>query len=243
MSMVQFNLLPDVKMNYIKAKRTKRSVLVGATSVIAVCLFVVGVLASIVMVGQKVRLSQLDSSINKLSSQLKSKPDINKLLTLQNQVEAVGNLHSGKPVVSRLFIYIAQVTPLNTTISNLSVNFSDDSPTMNITGQAKSLEDLNKFIDTLKFTTMTTDEEGTETGEKPFSQVVLSSFGRDDQGASFVISLNYDPRIFSSAETKLKMVVPKITTTRSDTEAPSDLFDETITPLTDTPEEDGETND
>lgn len=229
--MIQFNLLPNVKVEFITAKRTKRFVLVVATSVVSGSLAVVAILATVVLVWQTASLKDLDRNIKASSSDLRSQTDINKVLTVQNQLASIDELHGQKPEVARVFGYLTQVTPSKITVATLSVDFA--TPTFTITGQAPSLEEVNKYVDTLKFTTISNSDESSsvESGSKAFSAVVLSSYSIDGSGASFSITLTYEPLIFSSAEASIKLTVPQITSTRSETERPADLFKENITPL------------
>lgn len=229
--MIQFNLLPNVKVDFIAAKRTKRFVLLIATFVVGGSLTIVAILASVVLVWQTTSLSDLDRTIKASADDLRSQSDIDKVLTVQNQLSSIDTLHAGKPEVARVFGYLAQVTPSKITVATLAVDFV--TPTFTITGQAPSLEEVNKYVDTLKFTTVGNDDENSAVAEgtKAFSAVVLSSYSIDNSGASFSITLAYEPMIFSSAETNLKLIVPQITSTRSETERPADLFEENTTPL------------
>lgn len=228
--MIQFNLLPDVKVAFIAARRTKRFVSLLATIVIGASIAIVTILVVVVFVWQKASLQDLDRNIKASANDLRSQTDIDKVLTVQNQLSSIDDLHAGKPEVARVFTYLTQVTPSKITVSTLAVDFV--TPTISITGQAPSLEEVNKYVDTLKFTTVGNDDEGTEVAEgaKAFSQVVLASYSLDSAGAGFTITLAYDPMIFSSSETNLVLTVPQITTTRSETERPADLFKENITP-------------
>ena len=233
--MIQFNLLPNVKVEYIKVRRMKRLVLLTATGVIGLSLGVVAVLAVVALVWQSQSLKNLDKNIKTYASDLSSQKDINKVLTVQNQLSSIDELHNQKPEVARVFGYLTQVTPSKITVATLSVDFI--SPAVSITGQATSLEEVNKYVDTLKFTTVGNEDEGSavQSGAKAFSKVVLSAYSLDSRGASFSITLVYDPMIFDSSETNLKLTVPQITSTRSETERPADLFKENVTPLEETP--------
>lgn len=217
--MIQFNLLPDIKLQYIKTTRMKRFAIMtsmmvaGATFAIFFLLFVV------VSLVQTKQMSNLEKDIKEKSSELESFTDLNKVLTVQNQLRSLPDLHKKKPVSSRIIAYIQQVTPARASIADLKVNFVDN--TITISGAANSLSTVNKFADTLKFTTFKAgDSEG-----KAFTAVVLTSFGRDEETASYDISVTFDPKIFDSANT-VNLIVPKIITTRSETEKPSDkLFE------------------
>ena len=63
--MIQINLLPSIKAEYVKAQRTKRTVITVAVIAIASSLAIVAVLASVAYIGQKVRLNGLQDDISK----------------------------------------------------------------------------------------------------------------------------------------------------------------------------------
>lgn len=222
--MIQFNLLPDVKQEFIKVRRTKRNAIVVAAIVTATALTILIILVLVVDVAQKKHLSDLNADIKKYSAQLQSTPDLNKILTVQNQLNSLTALHSQKPVASRLPDYLAKITPAQVSVTKLHIDFTANS--IDITGEADSLSTVNKYVDTLKFTTFTTD---TDTKAKPaFSDVVLSSFSRGDKSTNYNLTLKFDPAIFND-QNVIALTVPKIITTRSETEKPSDLFQTTPT--------------
>lgn len=220
--MIQFNLLPDVKQEYLKANRNKRLVIGASLLVIAASLFVFVVLVGIVDVLQKKNLHDLNNDVSKYTSQLKSTPELNKILTVQNQLNSLSPLHDQKAVASRLFNYLTQLTPAAATISEMSVDYQQH--TMTITGAANSLDIVNIYADTLKFTTYKIADSNPSTSDKKaFSGVVLSEFRRNESGAHYTILLSYDTTIFDSAS-KVSLTVPNIISTRSATELPTDLF-------------------
>ncbi len=219
--MIQFNLLPDVKLQYSKAKNLKRTVMVISMLVAGSAAAVFILLFMTVNVFQKTHLSHLNSDIKQKSSQLKSTKDLDKVLTIQNQLNSLTTLHDQKPVTSRLFDYLGQLVPTQVNIGKLDIDFAKTSLT--VTGTTDSLGTVNKFIDTLKFTTYDYDLNGTKKQITPFSQVVLASFSRNDKDATYQIKAVFDKSIFDSG-TKGKLTVPKITSNRSETEKPTDLF-------------------
>lgn len=217
--MVQFNLLPDVKIKYIKARRQKRLVIVICSFISAGSLAVFGLAASYVYGIQGTQISSVNSDISKYSSSITSKnrqvDDFNKVLTIQNQLEALDTLHGEKPVTSRLFDYLSKLTPSNVTISNLTLTL-DEANTLSLQGSTDTIETINKFVDTIKFTTYKPVAEGSEP-VPVFTDVVLVSFGRDRQGASYTVSMSYDPVIFKGDEAVTGLSVPlNKTTTRSE---------------------------
>lgn len=223
--MIQFNLLPDVKQEYMKAKRQKHSVIIISLLVAAVSLFIFVMLFLTVNVFQKKHISDLDTDIASSTKTLKDIKDLDKILTIQNQLKSLPDLHDAKPVTSRLFGYLTQITPAQVSLGNVNLNY--ESKTMIISGTADSLSTINKFVDTIKFTTYT-EAVGAETASagatKPFSSVVLSSFSKGEEGSTYQISLAFEPTIFDSKKT-ITLVVPKTITTRSETEKPNqDIF-------------------
>lgn len=218
--MIQFNLLPDVKLAYIKADRTKNLVISISTIVGAVALGIFVLLFITVDVVQKKNLNDLNTDIKTASSKLENSPNLNKVLTVQNQLSTLNGLHAQKPMSSRLFGYLGQVTPSSITISNVTTDFTQH--TVSISGGAPSLDAVNTLVDTLKFTTYSADGN-TSSAPTAFSQVVLTSFSRSTKNATYTVTFNYDPTIFDITR-KVTLTVPNTVTTRSVTEQPTDLF-------------------
>lgn len=217
--MLQFNLLPDVKIEYVRAKRNQRMVIGTAVIATAAALGVALLLTAIVYGVQKKNLSDLNRDIKQYSTELKNTPDIGKILTIQNQLGALTGLHDQKVVASRVFDVAQAVTPPGVTISDFATDFTANS--MTISGGASSLDQVNVFTDTLKFANFGADGQTV----KPFSDVVLSQFGRNEEGTTYTITLSYDPTIFS-VQTPYNLIVPKQNTTNSVTGQPN-IFKQT----------------
>lgn len=235
--MIQINLLPDVKLEFVKARRLKRTIIVICSLVSAASLLIFALLFIGVTVVQGQHLRNLEADIAEQTKQLEGIPDIAKILTIQNQLNSLPALHSEKPVASRVFTYIQQLAPTEASISSLTVDF--DGQTMEITGNATNLAAVNKFADTLKFTSYTTEmnEANQADADKKtaFSEVTLAQFGvatsgtTGDKPTTYTINLKYAPEIFSS-QNNAKLLIPNQVTTRSETEKPQVVF-EPITTL------------
>lgn len=202
--MIQFNLLPDLKLQFVKAQRMKRLVTLVSIAVSAVSIFALIIMFSVVNVVQRKSLNDLNSDISQYSNQLNSVQDLDKILTVQNQLKTLPTLHDKKVVASRLFTYMNQLTPARASINSLNVNFVEN--TMTISGQAPSLDVVNTYIDTLKSTTY----KAGDTDTKAFKSVVLSAFSRTEN-ASYTITASFDPAIFSS-DNDVNLKVPAGTT-------------------------------
>jgi hypothetical protein len=220
--MIQFNLLPDVKLEFIKARRSKHMVLLIASGVTIFSLVVFILLFSIVNIFQTKHINDLNKDIAKYTATLKAIPDVDKILTIQNQLGNLTALHDQKPISSRTITYLEQLTPAKATISDAKVDFA--ARTISITGNADALSTVNKYVDTLKFTDYTV--AGSTDATKAFSDVVLGSFTVGEKGVTYDITLNFDSAIFDATK-QVNLVVPKIISTRSETEKPSDVFQQT----------------
>lgn len=205
--MIQFNLLPDVKQEYLKARRTRQLVFSISFIASAVALTVLVLLLVSVKVVQQKSMRDADADITKYGNQLKAIPDIDKILTVQNQLNTLPGLHDGKVVSSRTFGYLKQLTPNTVSISTLTLDYVAN--TVTLTGEASALDQVNVYVDTLKQTTFTTSEDETKTNA--FDDVVMSQFTRSDKGATFTLTFSFKPEIFAGTS-DATLSVPKITT-------------------------------
>lgn len=217
--MIQFNLLPDVKLASIKAARVKKLTISVSLIVGSVAFGVLVVLFLLVNVVQKQYMKGLNSDIKISTAKIRATPDLSKVLTVQNQLSTLPSLHSEKPIASRMYDYLTQVTPSNISLTDVNVDFA--ASTIKLTGEAPSLDAVNTFVDTLKFTTYSTDKDNSQ--KKPFSNVVLASFTRKPTNATYDITLTFDKAIFDVTNV-VKLTVPSKVTTRSVIEKPTGLF-------------------
>ena len=215
--MIQFNLLPDIKKEYIKAKRTKRLIVTMSVLVSVGAIILTGLLYSYVQIGQKGDIDNLATDINNEISEIRSIEDFDKILTIQNQLNTINGLHEMNPETSRLFNYLFQLTPTSVKIQELSLTF--DEFRLNISGSADSLADINTYVDTFKFAKYKYEVEGVETEGDPFTQV-FSELTRNSDNASYSITMVFDPIIFDNTK-DVQLIVDKQFTTRSITEKPS----------------------
>lgn len=215
---IQLNLLPDVKAQYIKSERTRRTAIVISLIVIVASFGLVALMASVVYGAQKIALASSNKKIDQLSKELKSTKDIEKMLTVQSQLGSLDSLHNGKTVNSRLFTYLTQIVPSKVQVSDVTID--QEAGTAIITGSADSLESNNVFVDTLKYTKFKTT--GSDEQKQAFPEVVLTTFARDDKGASFTIGIKFDPELFTTSSDNVELVLKQGVTTR--TTQPNILF-------------------
>ena len=230
--MIRLNLLPDIKREYVRTRRIEARVVTLA--IIASIAAIAGVVALSLWVygAQTLQKNLLNSSIEKRMSELKAKKDINKYVTVQNQLKHIDSLHSNKVIISRVFDVLSKLNPKapnNITISDLTIDTTNT--IMSFEGQVANYTALETFRDTLKNAKLQHQVEG-ETGsnsENLFSNVVIVSQAiAKDQATqqdyvTFKISATYSAKVFAANVSSLQVIVPNIETTQSKQDAP-DVF-------------------
>ena len=221
--MIQFNLLPDIKLEYLKAERNKRLVFSVSLLVTALAVVLVAGLFSYVEY-QKTQINSLSSDIKQQGAKLSNQANINSILTIQNQIQTLTSLHQQEPNVTNLATYLNQLIPVSANLSSLSVDFNAN--TFSMAGDADSLVTVNQLVDIMKFANYSV--KGV-TGNKPaFSSVILTNFGLTKGRASFTINLSFDPTLFNNNE-QVTLNVPTKVTTRSQLDQPITLFNSQVT--------------
>jgi Tfp pilus assembly protein PilN len=234
---LQFNLLPDVKQEYLKTRHTKRTIITASIVASAIALFIFLFATITVYVINKNQLSRADSDIKKYSNDLQSVKNLDKILTIQNQLSSIQSLHQGKHKMSRIYTYLPQVTPAHVCVSQLSLDGSSSS--LNFQGTAESQKSINTFVDTLKFTKYKVGKDNAT--KDAFPSVVENQFGistsatTQEKGsgsvcqgapapAGYQLSVKFDPALFANAS-DVQLVVPQgLVTTRSVLNDPSNIF-------------------
>ena len=227
MNQVQFNLLPDIKLAAVKANRS-HNLLVSTALIISAAsaaIFLIMLMATGVV--QKKQLSNADKTIASSTAKLQSIGGLERMVTVQNQLSTLVDLHKNKRISSRIFSYLPEVTPTQVSLGHLAMDFKTN--TVQIDGTAPDQKSVNTFIDTLKFTTYIVNS-----GDSPksaFPSVVESSFSIGANDVSYSLNVTFDPALFannvfdSQGHSKAPTLqVPKLTTTRSVTDDPANLL-------------------
>jgi Tfp pilus assembly protein PilN len=208
--MIQFNLLPDVKKEYIKAKRAKRLILSSAVLISTGCIVVVGLMFSFVQIGQKQHIDNLSKDITQESKEIQEIESLTDMLTVQNQLEIVPQLHKEKTQMSRLFDYMARLVPADAKIVRL--NLDVDRQSMTIIGEATSVAVIDQLVKTLNAARFNNGdiEEGV-----PFSEI-NTRLSSDDTSASFNIDLKFDTLLFDNTKEVVLTINNQIALEQSD---------------------------
>lgn len=210
--MIQLNLLPDVKIAFIKAKAQKHLVMLGSFVVGGATLAIFVLLFVYVNLVQSTHLKDLSGDIVTSSEELTGTKNLNQILTIQKQLTSIDDLHAKKPATDRLVGYIAITTPTTVSLGQYDVDFTTSAIT--ITGKSTSLSNINAYVNTLKSIQYVTKED--KEPKKAYDEVVLTNFTPGANETTFSISLKFDPVIFdSSQEVSLSLPNQQVTNLNS----------------------------
>ena len=231
--MIEINLLPNVKRELLKTRAMRNRVisisfLVGGASIAAVV-----VLALIL--GSQIAAEAVQSGVIKdRNDKLMAVEDLNKVVTIQNQLTKINEQHSGKKINSRIFDVVTAVnpvTPNNVSFSDIKVN--PGSKTITLEGSAvngySALETLKKTI--LNTKVQTTD--GDKSSEVSLTKEIKdgdTSFGENSEGKKvlqFSFSFEYAEELLAPANNgTVSVLTPtgKVDVTDSRQGIPDSLF-------------------
>ncbi len=208
--MIQVNLLPDVKQEYLRTEQLKHAVLVGAvlTSVTVVALTILFFVYVQVVQPQYQRAVQSD--IDTGLQEVKKKPNAKRIVTVQGVLEQIPAVKDKQLVTSRSFEYLKQFTPRSVKYSR--VNLNHETSTMTLSGNTVSYESANVLANNLKSAQFTYKQQENEQTIKPFTGVVFTNLGKSEDSTngsvvSFEITFQFDPLLFNPSVSKQSIKV------------------------------------
>ena len=220
--MIQLNLLPDVKKEFIKTQRLKRNIISGAIVASAVAIGLVVLLAIYVHVAQKVARNQLQGDIDRSSQELGTKKDLSKILTVQGALNALPGLYDQKTVSSRVFDYLRVVMPNQASLTKVDMDLSKR--TLKLDGTADDYKSLNVFVDTLKNAQLSYGPAEKRQTVRAFDMVVISSANSSNDvnkpGVTFNLAMQFDQSLFKTITEKPAMTI----TTANDGPKTNEIF-------------------
>lgn len=239
--MIEINLLPDVKLELIKAQRIRSTVITGAVIIGVAAVGAVVLLAMYVFGVQTVRNTVADNKIKDGNEQLSKVKDLSKMLTIQNQLNVISDLNNNKKVDSRIYdvlVAIIPPAPNDIKISDLTINSTESTITIN--GQAANsyaaLEVFKKTIGGAKIKYTDENKERQETSLASEVSTSDASYGQDTSGQKvlrFKLSFKYDEALFSPLSKGLSIkIANKGNATDSYLGVPNSLFVDRATDIT-----------
>ena len=231
--MIEINLLPNVKRELLKTRAMRNRVisisfLVGGASIAAV------VVLALILGSQIAAEAVQNGVIKDRNDKLMAVEDLNKVVTIQNQLTKINEQHSGKKLNSRIFDVVTAVNPVapnNVSFSDIKVN--PESKTITLEGSAvngySALETLKKTI--LNTKVQTTD--GDKSSEVSLTKEIKdgdTSFGENSEGKKvlqFSFSFEYAEELLAPANNgTVSVLTPtgKVDVTDSRQGIPDSLF-------------------
>lgn len=233
--MIEINLVPDVKQELIHAQRVRLSVisLAVTASIIAVAVVVV---LGLIYGGMKISSRVLDSQITEKSKRLSSVNDIDKTLTIQNQLAQIGPIHDSSHVTSRIFGVLvpisAQGAPNQIQYTNVTVDTAESVVT--VQAQTSQYSGLDTFKKTLASTQFKYSTDGSsDSQEEPLASNIdvtsqnLSQTSEGGQAVTFTLKFTYPSELLSPTSKNAQIVTPTASNaTDSYQGIPTSLFTE-----------------
>ena len=205
--MISLNLLPDIKLEYLRAQRTKRLFMTLAFMIMVGSVAAVLIFGFVVYIVQGRHLSNQEADIEKKISTLQSEEDLASILTVQNQLEDLPGLHDSKPVVSRLFNYLTILVPSDVDLDSIEIQFSEEEggeAVAELVGRSKNFKSVNVLSDSLKNAEYTSSVS--TQASRAFNSVTLGSIGKSTSETTFTINALIDPLIFDKAQENIKLI-------------------------------------
>ncbi|HEV2412424.1 MAG TPA: PilN domain-containing protein [Candidatus Saccharimonadales bacterium] len=210
--MVELNLLPDVKREYIETQHLKRNIIALSILAILISIAVVVLMAFYVNVVQSIAQTNVKNDITKSTTQLHAIPQLSKILTVQDALSTLPTLKSQQVINSRLFAYLTDLVPTTVALNKLDIEQSATS--IEFDGVSQDYTSLNVFADDLKDAQLTYGPSNNRQTIQPFSKVVITSADQSNNtttpGVSFQITMNFNSVIFAQTTTSPTINIPNI---------------------------------
>ncbi len=230
--MIEINLIPDVKREYLKT-RMLRNTVISMSIVVGIIIVGIAVVLGLFLAGQLVTQSIQDSTIKSGSEELIAVEDINKMVTIQQQLKSIDGQHESKAIRSRLIDVMSAINPPepnNVQISTLKLN--PEESTISIEGSAvNGYIALEVFKKTITNTSVQTQQDDQDVKVPLASDIVAgdTSFGENSDGQRvlrFTFTFKYPDELFKMSDAPVLIVTPQGRTDVTDSKlgVPSSLF-------------------
>ncbi len=246
--MIEINLIPDVKLEYLKARRMRNTAV--SFSIIAGLAATGVVVAAVLLLLTQLGFEKLaDNAIDKEYEKLSKVEGLSELRTLQNQLSKLPEQNASRSMSSRLFSVLQAINPAQPNdVRFTSVKLDPATSLLSMEGLADAgypaIEALKKTITNVQIEY----KQGKEGSSKTIplagpESVELSemSYGQDSDGKRvlrFKLAIKYPADLFTNRAQALRIVTPtkQIDVTDSHLQVPDSMFG---APARD-PEESGE---
>lgn len=214
--MIEINLIPDVKLELLKARRQRKTVISFSILVAMASVGVVVLLALYTFGAQTIANALADDAIKSESKKLSEVQDLSKTLTIQNQLTTLQKQHAEKNVTSRLFDIISTTVPEGENRVSVSrIALDSEENTISLEGEATNgYEALEVFKKTIGLTTFSYNEDGEAQEPVKIAESILDGerrYGEDADGnrvLRFSLSFTYPDQLFAQTSEQGKIIAP-----------------------------------
>ena len=251
--MIQINLIPDVKLELIKSQRHRNTV-VSISIIVIIASLVALALLALTLLNYKARIASVTKNIKTEDETFRNIRDIEKTVTVSNQLNYIQSSHEGKLISSRIFDLLAEASAKGTENSVAINSFDIDSTQNRISIVARTeqrgfdaAEVFRKNIEGMKmyYVEPEKDTVANEFTDSPrtkhkkeksvniasdvtLSEMVLARDGDTEvnkESVSFRIDFQYDPILFNQTVDMLRLRgLDRGNVTDSYTRLPTTLF-------------------
>lgn len=200
--MIQINLMPDVKREYIKAQQMKHTVLVLSILLSIAIVTVAGLLFGYVRLIQPQHRANLQTDIDTGLTRQRDYPDGVEMVTVQGVLEQIGPIQDKKLITSRLFNYVTDFTPRGVVYN--SIAYDSAAGTLTLSGRTTTYEKANELANNVKSAEFSYEQSEQESTINPFSGLVFTSLAAGDEAedgmrVSFGMTFQIDATLFNQA--------------------------------------------
>ena len=227
--MIEVNLIPDVKREYLRAQRMRNMVVSVSIMVMIVAggaIAVLGVGLGAISAAGLVKDGEIKSGYRQLSGQ----SGVNDIVTIQNQLAHVSELDKARGINSRVFEVVSAVNPpAPNNIKISTIRFKPSETSIAIDGSA-----ANSFTatDIMKKTILNTKiqyRDDSSTKEVPLASEVTitnTTYAQESTALHFTLTFSYPKELTSNGYKNVTIVTPtsSIDVTDSKTHVPDGLF-------------------
>lgn len=246
--MIQINLIPDVKREYLHAKRMRDIAVSLSIFISFVAAGAVGLML-LFLSSQVAREFLADRTIETEYETLSSVENLSDMVTIQNQLSLISQQHADKSMNSRLFNVLEAINPIAPNdVRFTSIALNPEDSTLSLEGQADAgYIAVETLVKTIQNTTIdyTDGSESAEIESADFaSDVTVSetSYGiaaDNKRVLRFKMTITHAEGLFDNTKQDVDIIAPqkKIDVTDSKLRVPDSLF---AVPAADEEEGEGE---
>lgn len=234
--MIQINLIPDVKREYLYA-RHMRDVAISVSILVSIVAAAAVGLMLLFLASQAARELLADRTIDAEYEKLSSTENLTNMVTIQNQLSLISQQHANKSIDSRLFNVLQAINPeAPNDVRFSSIAISPEDGELIFEGQADAgypaVETLVKTIRNTEISyTQGGDDEDPQT--QPFASEITvgdTSYGvsadNNKRVLRFDMTIVYAEGLFDNSIQNVRIIAPtrKIDVTDSKLRVPESLF-------------------